>query len=228
MSSTPAAPVAPRARTRTRKPAATRREEIVGAVLRLIGERGITSLRASTLAAEVGLTSGALFRHFDSMDDILRAAVEHAVRRLGETFPPPDLPPRERLEGLARARVRLFRDEPGPAWMLRSEQAYLALPSDAVGRLREVVGRSRHALRQALEEGAGDGSIRADIPAADLLVPVMGTIHALSGAGGVHGDSTADLGEDAERALAALMRMLDPPGRSRPLDPSGRSRPHGR
>ena len=60
--------------TTTRKPAAVRREEIARAVLRIIGERGLTSLTTSNLAAEVGLTTGALYRHFASREEILREA----------------------------------------------------------------------------------------------------------------------------------------------------------
>jgi len=197
--------------TQTRKPASTRRDEIVRAVLHVIGDRGVTSLTASALAREVGLTSGALFRHFNSMDDILRATVKHAVARLDETFPDPGLPPPERILTLARARVRLLRDDPGLGWMLRSEQAYLALPEDAVELLRDVVTRSRRDLLKALRDGIQDGSIRDDIDAKDLLVPVLGTIHALTGGAGMHRESTAAARRDAERALAALMRMLAPP-----------------
>jgi AcrR family transcriptional regulator len=196
---------------RTRKPSATRREEIVRATLHIIGERGVPSLTAAALADEVGLTSGALFRHFDSMDDILRAAVDHAVERLEATFPEPRLPPRERLHSLARGRIELLRGEPGLAWMLRSEQAYLVLPADAVQRLRAVVARSREALLTALRDGVRDGSFRVDIEPRDLLVPVVGTIHALTGGAGIHRESTATARRNAGRALAALIRMLEPP-----------------
>ncbi|MFO7588977.1 MAG: TetR/AcrR family transcriptional regulator [Gemmatimonadota bacterium] len=196
---------------RVRKPSATRRDEIVRGALRVIGERGVTSLTAATLAGEVGLTSGALFRHFDSMDDILRAAVDCAVERLDATLPEPGLPPRERLHALARARIELLRGEPGLAWMLRSEQAYLVLPADAVERLRAVVARSREALLTSLRDGVRDGSFRQDIAPRDLLVPVMGTIHALTGGAGIHRESTATARRNAGRALAALIRMLEPP-----------------
>ena len=67
---------------RVRKPAAERRQEITLAVLRIIGERGLTSLTTATLAEEVGVTTGALFRHFASFDEILRETVRHGIRRM--------------------------------------------------------------------------------------------------------------------------------------------------
>ena len=65
-----------------RKPSVERREEIAAAALRLIGERGRTALTTANLASELGLSSGALFRHFATLDDVLRGAVALGVRKI--------------------------------------------------------------------------------------------------------------------------------------------------
>ena len=137
-------------RSTTRKPTGKRREEIARAVLRIIGEQGLTSLTTATLAAEVGVTTGALYRHFASLDEILAETVRLGVERLEATFPDESLPPLDRLVALARNRVRLLGNDPGLAWLLRSEQAYLTLPTDAAERLREIAGRSREFLLRTL------------------------------------------------------------------------------
>jgi AcrR family transcriptional regulator len=194
--------------TRTRKPTAERREEIVTAVLGIIGRRGLTSLTTSTLAAEVGVTSGALFRHFESRDDILREVVRHAVARIDRTFPDESLPPVERLFTLARNRIRLLGPDPGLAWLLRSQQAYLTLPEDAVDKLRVVARRSRRFLLKAIRDGAAEGSIRSDIPPEVLLVPVIGTIHTLIGTPGASQHAEGRQHRNTSRVLAALQRMI--------------------
>ena len=194
--------------TRTRRSSAQRREEIVTAVLRIIGRRGLTSLTMSTLAAEIGVTSGALFRHFDTRDDILRGVVRHAVARIDRTFPDESLPARERLFTLARNRIRLLGPDPGLAWLLRSEQAYLTLPEDAVDQLRDVARRSRRFLLKAIRDGAADGSIRTDIPPDVLLVPIIGTIHALIGMPGASRHVTSKQHRSTSRVLSALERMI--------------------
>jgi AcrR family transcriptional regulator len=182
-----------------RKPSAERREEVVRAVLRIIGQQGLTSLTTTRIAEEVGVTSGALFRHFASLAEMVEG-----------TFPDPALPPVERLLELARRRIRLLRAEPGLAWLLRSEQVYLTLPAEALEPLRGLAVRSRRVLLESLREGAARGLIRGDLDPELLLVPVMGTIHALIGMPGVH--RTAAKGRPrTERVLAALLRMLAPP-----------------
>lgn len=197
-------------KTGVRKPAAERREEILGAVCRIIGERGLAALTTTVLADEVGVTSGALFRHFASREEILDGAVRYALERIGETFPDASLPPLERLLQLGRNRIALFRSEPGIAWLLRSEEASLSLPADSVALLRGQVERSGRYLLDTIHEGVAAGTIRDDLEPEHLLVVVMGTIHALAGMPGVHRGAKKSRQRDPETVLAALARMLGP------------------
>lgn len=198
--------------TRTRKSRVERREEIARAVLRIIGERGLTTLTTANLAAEVGVTSGALYRHFASLDEILIETVRFGVERIEASFPDPAAPPLERLSRLADARVRLLRRDRGLAWLLRSDQAYLVLPEEAVRSLRDIVRRSRGFLLEALSEGAGDGSIRRDIEPEILLVTVLGTIHALIGSGDPRPAPDPGGAPRSDRVLSGLARLLRPQG----------------
>ena len=210
-----------------RKTRPERRHEIVRAAFRIIGERGLTSLTTATLAAEVGVTTGALYRHFASLDEILIEAVRHGVAKIEETFPDPALPPIERLLALARKRVRLLGDDPGLVWLLRSEQAYLALPPNAVRLLRGVVRRSREFLLGTLRDGAADGSIRNDIEPELLLVPVVATIHAVIRPHDPPRGPSRDAPPDPERVLLVLARLLEPSGAASPAgsrSPRSRSR----
>jgi AcrR family transcriptional regulator len=207
-----------------RKPAAVRREEIARAVLRIIGERGLTSVTTANLAAEVGLTTGALFRHFASQDEILREATRHAVSRIEATFPDEALPPLERLLALARNRISVLGADPGLAWFLRSDQAALALPADAARLLFDLAGRSKAFLLAALREAAAEGRIRDDISPGILLVPVLGTIHTLIGMSGVRGRSEASA-SNSEQILAALLRLLSPQDPPPPAKSPGTRKP---
>lgn len=190
-----------------RKPTARRREEIAAAVLALLGRGGPRALTTAALADAVGVTTGALFRHFATLDEMLEAAVALAVERLEATFPPRDLPPLARLRALARARVEALRAEPGLAWLLRSEQAVASLPAPAVRRLAAFVRRSRRTLLDTLEEAAAAGEVRRDVPPDLLLVPFTATVHALVGPGGVHARKVPR----PDAVLDALFVLLAPP-----------------
>lgn len=207
---------------RTRKPASVRREEIARAVLRIVGERGYPALTTATLAEEVGVTTGALFRHFASLEEILRETTAHAIARIEETFPDPSLPPMTRILQLAKNRMRVLGPDPGLSWLLRSDQAPLVLPADAVETLRAVVARSRKFVLDAVREGASDGSIRSDIEPEILVVPILGTIRALIGMSGVHRYATGGPKNVPDRVLAALATLLAPSETSKPKTRSTR------
>jgi AcrR family transcriptional regulator len=198
-----------------RKPAAERRLEIGEAVLRIVGRQGVTALTTANLAEEVGLTTGALFRHFPTLDDVLREAVRQGLERMEATFPDGALSPLDRIAALARNRVAILSRDPGLAWLVRSEQALLMLPRDAVDSLQDFVSRSRQFLLEAIQDGVRERSIRRDIEPEALLVSVAGTIHALVGMPGIHRLARGSRRAEPERVLSGLMRMLAPPGRVR-------------
>jgi len=97
--------------------------------------------------------------------------------------------------------------------LLRSNQAYVSLPEEAVAALRDLVGRSRRYLVEALREGAAEGTIREDVDPELLVVAVSGTVHALIQPPGVHLLEGEDPTPDPERVLSALMRLLAPADR---------------
>ena len=110
---------------------------------------------------------------------------------------------------------KVLGSDAGLAWLFRSEQAFLVLPEEAT----HAASRDRGAVDdryvlEALREGAGRGTIRRDIEPEVLLVPVMGTIHALIGAQGARKLSTGRAGRarDPEPVLAALVRLIGPVG----------------
>ena len=194
-----------------RKPSKERQREIILAVLRIIGERGVSSLTSAAIATEIGVTSGALFRHYESLDEIYRAVLHYAKTTIETTFPDVALPPIERLFTFTRNRVQLLGASPGLAWLMRSEQAEAVFPPDAVRNLWEVTQRSKEFIQHALKEWVEDGTIRNDIDGDVLLLLIMGTIHALIGTPGIRQiakDAQANL---PDRVLLALEQLLRGP-----------------
>jgi len=178
-----------------RKPSKTRRLEIAEAAIQLAGQRGASALTAAAIAGEVGLTSGALFRHFDSIDAILSAAVERAREWVLDGFPDQDLPPLERLENLITNRVNLLGERPGLLWLLLSDQAAARLPEVARKRLGELAVMTRTSLAGAIEEARAREELRCDISAEAQLTTLIGAVHALARRGQMTPDSLAVLGD---------------------------------
>lgn len=185
----------------------SRQEAIADAVLTIAGREGIGSLTMERLAREVGVTAGALFRHFPSRDAMLDGAAARAAALLESTFPPGDLPPLERLGQLIRARSALAARHAGIPQLVFSEQFAKALPPEGARAIAGVVRRTVVFVIRALEEARERGEVRGDVPAETLATVVIGTVLARALlARVVAGELTTPPPEEAWRDLLRLLR----------------------
>ncbi len=194
-----------------RKTTQVRRVEIAEAVLHLIAEDGIASLSTATLAKRVGVSTGALFRHFASWTDIYAFTVAFAVDQMEATFPDEQLAPDERIFQLARNRIGLFSMNPGIVWLFRSNQAQLTVPPDAAAQISALKFRSQAYLSQAIQEGLDQGIFNREISASAILTLVMGVIQASASSTIQNTAVVVRQREKGCEALAALERLLKSP-----------------
>lgn len=195
-----------------RRTSEVRQVELIDAALHVIATRGIAALSTRSLADQVGLSTGAIFRHFATLEALLDAVVARMEAVLASTYPPESLPPRERLERFVEARSAAIGQQVGILKLVQSEQLRLALPARASARLEAAVQTSRGFLLGCLRDGQVAGEIRADIDAEVLAVVVMGTMQmlALSTANPRRGTS------DARVVRESLLALLRPPAGARP------------
>ena len=186
-----------------RRPTDLRQVELVDAALRIIETQGITALTTRRLAAEVGLTSGAIFRHFPSLDALLEAVIARVEAVLESTYPPPEGSAVERLEGLLLARSQAVGRHLGILRLVLSEQFLLALPQSGSERLTACVEKTQSYLHACLREGQVAGALRGDVPAEVLVPIVMGTVQVLA--------CLPQAPPEVHRVVAGLLALLRPP-----------------
>lgn len=195
----------------TRRTSEVRQGELTDAALHIIAAKGIASLSTRSLAEHVGLSSGAIFRHFASLDALLDAVVARVETVLESTYPPRELPARERLERFVEARSTAVGSQLGILRLVVSEQFLLALPRGGSARLSACVQKTREFIVDCLREGQRTGELRKDIDAGALAVIVMGTVHHLAIATSNPGRRHAD----PEVVRDGLVTLLRPPTRSK-------------
>jgi len=189
-----------------RRAAHDRRIEIAEAALRIIATRGIAELSTRSVAETVGLPTGAIFRHYESLDALLEGVVDRVEEVLRATYPPADLPPIERLQRFVDARLAAVGERSGILRLVVSEQFSLALPAGAAAKLRRAVGETRAFLTDTIAEGQRAGELRADIPAELLAMVVMGTMQMLALAAAMGAESAGEPGA----VRGAVLRLLTP------------------
>ncbi|MCB9700936.1 MAG: TetR/AcrR family transcriptional regulator [Myxococcales bacterium] len=190
-----------------RRASRVRQVELADAALRIIATQGIAALNTRSLAAEVGLSTGAIFRHFPSLEALLEALVTRVEGVLDATFPSDELPPLERLERFIEARSSAVGDQVGILRLVLSEQFKLALPQSGSERLAACVEKTRRFVSECLRAGQAAGSVRADLPAEALAPVVMGTVQMLA----LSSTSGRRRRTEARAVTGSLLAMLQPP-----------------
>jgi AcrR family transcriptional regulator len=194
-----------------RRRGGSRKSDIADAILKLAGTVGIGALTMERVARELGVTSGALFRHFPSRTSMLNEAARLAVTRLDQTFPEASLPPLERLRQFLAARSRLAAEHGAIPRLVFSEQFGKALPPKGSRAVREAVLRTRSFVVEALQEAAARGEVRQDIPAQELAITVIGTVFARSLFAAIDAGGDGAPHPDGQAGWERLVRLLGAP-----------------
>jgi len=101
-----------------------RREATIEAVVELAGEQNPSEITTAVIAKRMGLTQGALFRHFPNKDAILQAVMEWVAERLLsriEKAVHAKSSPSAALESMFMAHVDFITEHPGIPRMLFGE-----------------------------------------------------------------------------------------------------------
>lgn len=181
-----------------------RKTAICDALLRIAAAEGIAALTVERLAREIGVTSGALFRHFPTRDAMLDAAGQRLAGLLLGSLPPADLPPFDRLRLFFLNRLRMITDHPGIPQLVFSGQFAKALPPAGARALRGAIRRSVEFLGQAAAEAATRGEVRTDVPSSEVVVLVMGALLA-RGLLATHAAGQAASPDEAWQRLATVL-----------------------
>ncbi len=195
-----------------RRSSEVRQVELTDAALHIIATEGISALTTRRLAEEVGLSTGAIFRHFPTLDALLDAVVARVESVLDATYPPEGLSARERLERFVDARSTAVGNQVGILRLVLSQQFLLALPESSSARLTACVEKTREFVSSCVREGQRTGELRDDIDASALGMIVMGTVQVLA----ISTDGTRRSVTQARRIRGGLFALLEPskPNRS--------------
>lgn len=162
-------------------PAEERRAVTVETVIELAAEQNPSVITTAAIAKRMGLTQGALFRHFPNKDAILKAVMEWVAERLLSRVDKAVegvQSPLAALEAMFMAHVTFVSEHPGIPRLLFGE-LQRAEVSPAKRMAQTLIQRYGERLHRLIEEGKAQGELDAalDVEAAAALF--IGTIQGL-------------------------------------------------
>jgi AcrR family transcriptional regulator len=166
---------------RLRLSSGERQEEIVAAVLALARERGPDAITTQAIAERIGVTQGAVFRHFPDKDAIWLAVfawVRAALLGLFETALDEAASPLANLERVFHAHVALVAENPGLPRVLFHE---LRSTGDSKVRpaVRSMIGDYRQRLAQLFDAARASGELPRALDPALATVLFIGAVQGL-------------------------------------------------
>ena len=149
-----------------------RQQQIVLTVLALAAEQGVDAITTQAIADRIGLTQGAVFRHFPTKEAIWSAVLDWLVAKMEELFGAAEgLPPLAALKRVFEAYMALFARYPAVPRLFFSDtfhHPYPRLHARLQAMVRSCEERLATWIRQA--QRAGDISPVSSPVAAKLLL----------------------------------------------------------
>lgn len=108
-----------------------RMEDVVMAAIALTGERGLDRVTTEGMAERVGLTQGAIFRHFPTKDDVWVAAIRWVIKAMGRMLDlaeKGETDPLRAVEKMFYAHIRFVQKNPGIPRVVFSESLLAGKP----------------------------------------------------------------------------------------------------
>ena len=195
-----------RAAPRQRHLTDARQREIVAAVLALARERGPDAITTQAIAERIGVTQGAIFRHFADKEAIWLAVFAWVRAALGAVFAAAVAKadtPLARIEQAFLAHVAFIAANPGVPRVMFHELQY---PGDTPARVevRAMMGEYRKQLTLLFKQASAAGELPADLDTALAPVLFIGAVQSLVIQAALGGDE-AGMTKRARRMLPLLL-----------------------
>ena len=190
-------------------PADERRAATVEAVINLAAEQNPSDITTTAIAQRMGLTQGALFRHFPTKDAILEAVMTWVAERLLSRVDKAAqniTSPLAALEAVFMAHIDFVSEHPGVPRMLFGE---LQRPGETLPKrmVQALIQRYGERLRHLLERGKAIGELNASLDIEAASVSFIGSIQGLVMQSLIAGDA-ARIRRDASGVFAIYRRGI--------------------
>ncbi len=156
----------------------TRQLEIIKAATILIGEKGVKNLTTKKLAAKIGFSEPAIYRHFKNKTVLLESILlfyKSDLKKTLTTVLNSNTPAIEKIHSILDFQFKHFYKNPAIIMVIFSETSFQhehLLSKTVTG----IMDQKKKMLETILKKGQEENNIRNDIDTAQLATVIMGTM----------------------------------------------------
>ncbi len=153
-----------------------RQEQIKKAVLEIIADEGLHNMSTRNLAKKIGLTEGAIFRHFPTKRDIIKGIMDDVTNDLINSLRNIALSPvkaENKLFNYLCRNVKYLKENRGITILLFSEAAHLG-DKELKEKLNQILSEQKQFIIKIVKDGISEGVWNKNINPEDVAIIYMG------------------------------------------------------
>ena len=153
-----------------------RQEQIKKAVLDIIADEGLQNISTRNLAKRIGLTEGAIFRHFPTKRDIIKGIMDDVANDLIGSLRNIVLKPEKAEDKLFKylcQNVKYLKENRGITMLLFSEAAHLG-DKELKEKLSQILYEQKQLIIKMVKDGISEGVWNKSVNAEDIAIIYMG------------------------------------------------------
>lgn len=155
-----------------------RQLQIIDAAIGIIAGQGLEKLTTKNLAAEIGITEAALYRHFENKTDMIRMILgyfEQISCRVLAEIREAELDPLSSISRFVLDRYELFSQQPALAKVMFSEEIFRTSPA-FTDHYQQIMHKHRNEVIAYIEKGQAAGLICSKLEANQIFRIVVGSM----------------------------------------------------
>ena len=158
-----------------------RKKQIMTEATMIVSKDGLNSLTMSAVAKRVGVTEGALYRHFSSKNDLIMEILHdifmETTNQISEVSSQ-NITNSEKLEYIIINQLSMFKDRPAQANFLFAEEYFLTNHSIKV-MVYTIINTVQLFLQEIFESGKSNGEFKSTVEPRHVSLMFLGMIRML-------------------------------------------------
>lgn len=188
-----------------------RQIEIMEIASQIIDRDGIQELTTKNLAAEIGLSEAALYRHFESKNEIMLGLLDYFMcemkDRVAEIAAEPGRTPPELLKDIFTSQLKTFAEKPAIVSVIFSEGIF-QFNKELTKKVSSMMEMMRMQIHTIVKNGQQDGSFRNFEGPSTITTIIMGSMRMAVLKWKIL-SRNSDLVKEGNKVLNGILKMIE-------------------
>jgi AcrR family transcriptional regulator len=158
--------------------ASKRQENIMAKAMEIIAQDGMGGLTMATLSRRLGVSDGAIYRHFDSKSSIIKEILNDLFYRVSDLMLEEmnkEAPAKDKLRRITGKLYFMFEQDTGYVSLLFSEE-YFFSDEEIFYTMHTIVNTMQIYIRQILEQGIERNEMKKNLNSQNISLLIMGSM----------------------------------------------------